>query len=276
MPPITQPLQALFESVPALITRLGLAALILILTYLISRWLAGVVAGAARRQHADAGVQQILRRLTRWSVMILGGVLAVEQVIPNVTSLLAGLGIAGLTIGFALQDVAKNLIAGILLLIQRPFELGDTIEVSGFTGSVLDINLRTTDLRAVDGRFVTIPNADVFVNPIINFSRAPSRRAQLTATLPYDSDLLAVREAAFGALQDVEGLLEDPPPEIVFRAGTENTIEFVAYYWADMNTLTYHQAETSGMQAIKQAFAQAGIELAVSTLELIKPNSEAG
>lgn len=270
MPPITQQLESLINSFPVFLSRVLLAIGILTASYLISRWLAGVLAGAARRQKADAGVQEIVRRLTRWGVMILGGVLAAEQVIPNATSLLAGLGIAGFTIGFALQDVAKNLIAGVLLLVQRPFEIGDTIEVSDFTGSVLDIKLRTTDIRTIDGRFVTIPNADVFVNPITNFTRAPSRRMEVNAGLSYRTDLRLAEEIALQALEQVDGLLEDPPPEIIFRALGENEIQFVAYFWADMGQVAYGQAQSAGVQAIKRAFDREGIEFAVPSLELVK------
>lgn len=270
MPPIAQQIEAWFAAVPQFISRWLLAFAILVAAYLISRWLAGAVVGAARRQKVDAGMQETLRRLTRWGVMVLGGVLAVEQVVPNVTSLLAGLGIAGLTIGFALQDVAKNLIAGILLLLQRPFEIGDTIEVSDFTGTVLDVKLRTTDMRAMDGRFVMIPNADVFVNPIINFTRAPSRRLEVTAGLSYRTDLQRVEEIALKALQEVDGLLEDPPPQVIFQALGENEIQFSARFWANMGQVEYNQAQSAGVQAIKAAFDRAGIDFAVPALELVK------
>lgn len=273
MPPFTQQLESLINSFPELISRSLLAIAILVVSFLASRWLARVVAGAARRQKADIGVQETLRRLTRWSVMILGGVLAIEQLIPNVTSLLAGLGIAGLTIGFALQDVAKNLIAGVLLLIQRPFEIGDSIEVSGFTGNVLDIKLRTTDIRTIDGRFVTIPNADVFVNPITNFSRAPSRRLEVSADLSYDADLHRVRQVVLEAVRDVEGLLDEPAPEVVYRSADDNVIQLVAYYWADMGQVSYAQAQSAGVLAIQAALEREGIELAVPALELLKTGS---
>lgn len=273
MPPFMQQLESFINAFPELVSRSLLAIAILAVSFLVSRWLARVVAGAARRQKAEAGVQEILRRLTRWGVMILGAVLAIEQVVPNVTSLLAGFGIAGLTIGFALQDVAKNLIAGILLLLQRPFEIGHSIEVSGFTGNVLDIKLRTTDIRTLDGRFVTIPNADVFVNPITNFSRAPSRRLEVSAGLSYRTDLRNARQLALEALAEIEGLLEDPPPEVIFRALGENEIQFVAYFWADMGKVSYGQAQSAGVQAVKDAFEREGVEFAVPSLELLKADS---
>lgn len=272
MPPFTQQLQTLLDTIPDFLSQPLLAVVILAASYLVSSWLARAVVGAARRQRVDAGVQEMLRRLTRWGVLVLGAVLAAEQVIPNVTSLLAGLGIAGLTLGFALQDVAKNLIAGVLLLVQRPFEIGDTIEVAGFTGSVLDVSLRTTDIRSTDGRFVSIPNGDVLVNPITNFNKAPSRRLEVSAGLSYHADLHHVRQVVLDALSDVEGLLEEPAPEVIYRSADENIIQLVAYYWADMGQVSYGQAQSAGVLAIRAALEREGIELAVPSLELLKAN----
>jgi small conductance mechanosensitive channel len=153
----------------------------LINRFLLSRWLSTAVRPAAGRQEHRENISLILSRLTRWAILVLGLTLAAEQIIPNVTSLLAGLGIAGFTLGFALQDVAKNFIAGLLILLQRPFEIGDVIQVSGFTGTVLDISLRTTDMRTADGLLVTIPNGDVFVSSITNYTRAPQRRIEIQA-----------------------------------------------------------------------------------------------
>ena len=113
MPPITQQLQAAWNEFPMLLSGTLLAIGILAASFLISRWLARAAASAARRQKADAGVQEIVRRLTRWGVMILGGVLAAEQVIPNVTSLLAGLGIAGFTIGCARRTSGRSTAASL-------------------------------------------------------------------------------------------------------------------------------------------------------------------
>jgi small conductance mechanosensitive channel len=93
-----------------------------------------------------------------------------------VTAFLTWLGIIGFTVGFALQDVMKNFAAGIILLIQKPFSVGEVIGVNGFDGTVLEITLRTTEMKALDGRLVTMPNADVLSNPIINYTRADRRR----------------------------------------------------------------------------------------------------
>ncbi len=262
MPPLTQQLQDLLSQFPQLLSRIALAGLILLAAFLISSWLGRAVATAARRRKADETLQTTLQRLVRWGILILGFVLAAEQVIPNVTSLLAGLGIAGFTIGFALQDVAKNLIAGLLLMLQQPFDIGDTIEVSGFTGSVVAIELRTTDLRAVDGRFVTIPNADVFASPIINYSRAPARRLEVSVPIAYGADLDQTRMVADQAISQIRGLKSDPAPEITFRQLGDAYLQLVAQYWADMEQIGYNEALDEGIRALEAALTAAGVEIA--------------
>jgi len=263
MPPLTQTLRQLFDQFPELLSRIGLAIVIVALAVVLSAWLGRAVALASERRRLDSSLQSILQRLTRWSVLVLGAVLALEQVVPNVTSLLAGLGIAGFTIGFALQDVAKNLIAGVLLLLQRPFEIGDTIEVSGFTGTVLDIQLRTIDIRALDGRYVTIPNGDVLASPIINYSRAAQRRLEIAVNVRYDTDLEAAAAAATQALQALPGLLAEPPPSVAFRSLGDAAIQLVVQYWVDVGQADYTQALDAGIRSLKRAYDQQGIDISL-------------
>jgi small conductance mechanosensitive channel len=271
MPPLSTQLQRWLTGLPDLVSRILLALGILVITLLVSAWLARAVAMAARRQHATDSVQGTLRRLIRWTVLILGGVLAIEQVVPNVTSLLAGLGIAGFTIGFALQDVAKNLIAGVLLLLQQPFEIGDTISVSGYTGEVLDVSLRTIDLRAVDGLFVTIPNADVLANPILNYSRARARRLELSVGLAYGTDLAEAEELAQRAVGSLDGLLAEPAPDVFFNALGASAVELTVYYWVDTAAVGYNQAIDGGVRALKGAFEGAGIEMSPPSMAIVHP-----
>lgn len=262
-------LQSLLEQVPDFLIQLGTGLLILLAAMLISSWLARLVSRAVEQRKADAAASETLQRLVRWSIMIIGAVLAIEQVVPNVTSLLAGLGIAGFTIGFALQDVAKNFVAGVLLLVQRPFEIGDTIEVSGFTGTVVDISLRTTDMRDVDGRYVIIPNGDVFVSPIINLSRAPYRRISVQIGVSYEADPDQVERIALQAIQSVRGLVEDPEPDVVFEALGDSAVQATVRFWANMSEIPYSQAQTDGLKAIKAAVERAGIDMPFPTQSIL-------
>jgi small conductance mechanosensitive channel len=183
--------QAMLDAIVAFLPRLGLALLVYLIAHWISTWATRLLRRRLAKQSADEELIILLQMLTRWGIRALGIVLALEQLAPGrLSTLLAGLGIAGITIGFALQDVAKNFIAGILLLLTQPFEIGDTINVNSFTGKVLAINLRSTELREVDGRYVIIPNTDIFVSPIVNFTRAPTRRIQLPLGITVSPSIL--------------------------------------------------------------------------------------
>ncbi len=101
------------------------------------------------------------------------------------TAFLTGLGILGFTVGFALQDVMKNFAAGVLLLLQKPFRVGESISVAGFDGTVTAIDLRSTEIRTFDGRIVILPNADVLNHAIVNFTRSAHRRIELPVSVAY-------------------------------------------------------------------------------------------
>lgn len=261
----------LLSSAPDLLTRLLTALLIVLAAIVLSRWLSKAVRTAAGRQEDRENISLILSRLTRWSILILGLTLAAEQIIPNVTSLLAGLGIAGFTLGFALQDVAKNFIAGLLILLQRPFEIGDVVNVSGFTGTVLDISLRTTDIRTVDGLFVTIPNGDVFVSSITNYTRAPKRRIEIQAGVSYDARPEKVKQIALEAIKEVTGLLDTPAPQVVYNNLGDSAVEISVYYWVDMLKFDFTEARDEGVRAIKAAFEQQGIDMPYPTMAVLLP-----
>ncbi|UCF61186.1 MAG: mechanosensitive ion channel family protein [Anaerolineaceae bacterium] len=251
--------------------RLGFAILVYLIARLISSSAARLIRRSMETQKRDQELIVLLEMLTRWGILALGIVLALEQLAPGrFSSLIAGLGIAGFTIGFALQDVAKNFVAGILLLIQQPFEIGDSIEVVDFGGTVLDISLRATELRTWDGRRVFIPNGDIFVSSIVNFSRAMRRRIELPIGVAPDSDLDRVARVTLDTIaKGVNGVLDDPAPQVVFSQFGESTIDFKVLYWIDTGEAGVLQAQDEGVRAIKKAFEEQGIEMPYPTHTIV-------
>jgi small-conductance mechanosensitive channel len=255
-------LDTIVNGIVAFLPRLGLAILVYLAARMISAWVSKILRRSMEQRDHDPELIVLLEMITRWSILALGVVLSLEQLAPGrFTGLIAGLGIAGFTIGFALQDVAKNFVAGILLLIQQPFGIGDAIEVAGYGGTVVDISLRSTDLQTWDGRHVLIPNGDVFVSPIVNFSRGTHRRVQISVGVAYDSDLDKVTRVALDAIKNAPGLLQDPAPSVIFSTFSDSAIEFSAYYWIDTDIASLGIAQDTGIKAIKDSFARESIEI---------------
>jgi small-conductance mechanosensitive channel len=246
---------------------------VFIISLYISAWIARLVKRSAERREADPEIVILLTRGIRWSLIVLGIIVSLEQVEFDVTGLIAGLGIAGVTIGFALQDVAKNFVAGVLLLIQQPFEIGDVVKILDYVGTVQAITLRTTDILAQDGRMVIVPNSEVFINPLINYSRTPRRRIEISAGVSYDSDLNHVTETAFRVLSKLDEVLPEPAPEVTFREFGGSTIDFIAYYWiategTGLKEANLRQAKDAGMKALKTVFEAEGIQMPFPTMEI--------
>lgn len=203
----------------------------------------------------------LLSQLSYWLVVILVAVISLQMVGFNLTAFLAGLGIAGITIGFALQDVSKNFIAGLLMLIQQPFEIGEVIEVDGYTGKVEGIDLRATQIRTADGKLVLIPNGEVMVSPITNFSQAKSRRIEISTGVAYESDPESVRQTALEAISAVPGIINQPAPEVIFHNFGNTTFDLSIYFWIDTSQTNIFAAKDAGLNLIKSAFERAEIDM---------------
>jgi small conductance mechanosensitive channel len=239
-----------------------IAGLVVLLISLYLARLAGrLTLRSLRNRHSNPEISLVVERLVRWGVITLGIVLALEQAGQNVTTLLTGLGILGFTIGFALQDISANFVSGILLLIEQPFNIGDSIEVAGNAGVVEDVNLRATRMTAFDGRHLVVPNRDILTNPIINYSRAKRRQVELDMGVSYGSDLARVRQVILDSITTVKGVLPDPAPKLVYNQFGDTTINFTLYYWLDLEVIDFFEGTSRGVMEIKSALDENGMEI---------------
>ncbi len=224
-------------------------------------WLAKVVRLTLVHRKVDHAVALLASRVARWTVITMAGFMALQQMGFDLSAFLVSLGVVGFTVGFALQDISKNLIAGLLLLLQQPFDLGDLIQISDFTGKAVNVDLRATELRLLDGKTVLIPNADVYVSPIINYTREPLRRFDLTIGVAYDSDLDFVRDTAIEVAAGIPGVLAEPAPSVVFQNFGDSSIGFTLYYWVDTHKADIFAVQNAVFLAVNAAFATRGIEI---------------
>lgn len=258
---VQEALQSLLTDAVLLLPKLLAALVIFIVGLVLAGLLSRTVRSQLRSREVDSELTLLIGQVTRWGVIVLGIAIALQQVDFDLSAFLTGLGILGFTVGFAIQDVSKNFVAGLLLLLQQPFDIGDSIEVAGYGGKVITIDLRATLLRTFDGKHLLIPNADVFTNAIINYSQTARRRIQLTAGVAYDTDLDAAEEIALTTISRIEGVLEEPGPALIFENFGESSVDFSLYYWVDANLPGVWGGTNAGVKAIKQAFEQAGIEI---------------
>ena len=260
-----QPLLSVLEQLVVDFLNLLPSLVAALVVFIIGLYLASIVRrivrGRLEKRTKNPQPIQLVSQISYWLVVLTVVIISLQMVGFNLTAFLAGLGIVGFAIGFALQDVSKNFIAGLLLLIQQPFEVDETIEVSGFTGKVMTIDIRATQIRTTDGRIVLIPNGDVIVNPITNFSQAKSRRVEISSGVAYESDPENVRQTALQAISALPGLLDEPSPEVRFQNFGSSTFDLTVYYWIDTNQTSVSAAKDAGLEAIKQAFEKAEIDM---------------
>jgi len=254
-------LQSLLTDLLVFLPRLFVALIILI----VGLYLAGLISRLVKKGLAEKKVSSqvihLLTQLTRWGILLVTVVTSLQQVNFDLTAFVAGLGVIGFALGFAVQDIAQNFIAGVMLLIQQPFEIGDFIEVNGYTGEVLTVDLRATQLKTLDGQDVLIPNGQVFSSPIVNFTHAPERRAEIEVGITYTSDLDKVARVALDAIQQLPFVLKQPKPSVAFHTFGDSSINFTVYYWYNGLELLPPAALDPGVRAIKNAFDLADITI---------------
>lgn len=254
------------RSIPNLLT----ALVIFIVSIYVARSLGRLVKRVLEARKAPEGASQLLSELTRVSVIVVGTILALQRFF-DVTAFLAGLGIIGFTVGFALQDVMKNFAAGIILLIQQPFHVDEVIGTAGFDGTVLRIDLRSTELKALDGRIVNIPNADILAHPIVNYTRADRRRIELPVGVGYKTDPDSARRAVLEAVEKVPGFVTEPPPLVGFSNFGDASLELTAFFWIDTARTNPIAARDAALSLVKEALDRKKISVASPVQALYVP-----
>jgi small-conductance mechanosensitive channel len=208
------------------------ALVVAAITLLIAR---GVRRGTMRmltRNRAQANVTILLGNLAQLGIITVG-ILAIVAIYTRDAFgwILTSFSIVGLVIGLSLQDILKNFFAGVWVLVERPFRIGDTIEVTGYSGSVEEISFRTTQLRTDDGREVIVPNGTFMTSAVVNLTRFPTRRASAWLVLPADERAIGTEEVR-EALQKVDGVAPEPPPSVELRSVADGKAQYLVSFWA--------------------------------------------
>jgi len=205
-----------------------------LIIYLVGRLVRRVSDVAANRGVADRQVRTLIHNVVTVVTYVAATLSALVVAGVNFAVLITAAGVGTVAIGLAFQDVLRNLFAGIWLLLERSFRLGDNITVADYSGVVQDITLRTTTLRTGDGRLAVLPNLTAFSNPVVNSSTYNLIQDTVSVRLPADADLeVAIREAR-DVLESVESLAKQPTPAIRPQLDGEAMVLHCSY-WLDHN-----------------------------------------
>ncbi|MBN1381580.1 MAG: mechanosensitive ion channel [Deltaproteobacteria bacterium] len=246
-----------------LITIYGLkiiaAIVILIVGCIVAKWIRSVFGRLLRKRNVDEILVSFVVSLTYWAIIAFVIIAALGQLGVQTASFIAVVGAAGLAIGLALQGSLANFAAGVLMIIFKPFKVGDYIEAGGTAGTVEGIGIFTTELKSPDNRKIIIPNAKVTSDCITNYSAKEERRVDIVAGVSYKDDLDKVRKVLEGILAEDDRILKEPAPTIGVVELGDSSVNFVVRPW--VKTADYWNVYFATQEKIKKRFDAEGISI---------------
>ena len=221
----------------------------------------GLSVRAIGRGHEERAAAQVVGRMVASVVVIAGFVYSLSVLGVRLGPLVGALGIGGVAIAFAAQSILSNFLASIILQIRRPFRLGDQVDTNDCEGIVEDVNFRTVVLRTYDGERVMVPCAEVLSKPIVNHTVLGRRRTALEVGISYDADPGEAREVLLEAVRRVDGVREQPHPEVWVESFGDSSVNLVIRFWHAPDIATTWRVRSAVAVAVKRALDQAGIEI---------------
>ena len=254
-------IEGLLEGFLRSLPLIGLGILILAAGVVFARAAGHATERGIRRAGGDQVVVNLGARLVRLVVVVAAILLALSVAGVPVGAALAGLGIVGLAIAFALQSILENFVAGIILILRKPISHGEQVVVGDHEGTVDDIDLRVTRLVDYDGELIIIPNGEVFRATIVNLTRRGSRRTRVVVGIDYRDDHDAARDVIEAAVAAAPGVIATPAPQARCIALGESSVDFEVRYWTAPDIASVVDAQDAVLRGIKTAIEAAGMTI---------------
>ena len=252
---------------------IAFALLILALSVGASMLATGGARTFLRRRIRTKLLQNVIARGAGILVFLCGAylILRVSGLTQLALTVVGGTGLIGLVVGIAFREITENFLASIFLSMQRPFETGDLVEVSGVTGYVQQLNMRTTILMTLDGNLVQIPNAGVYKSNLCNFTTNSNRREDFVVGIGYDDAINEAQEIARKVLADHTAVLNDPEPSVLADSLGMSTVNLRIYFWLNGREHSWLKVRSSVIRLVKRAFQKHGISMPDEAREVVFP-----
>lgn len=239
--------------------------LVAILIVLFSVWLGSF---AARRMRVLSRIARsnpymdgLLRGIVRGLIILAGVLVALDLLGATslVGAVLGSAGVVGLVLGFAFKDIAENYVAGVLLSLRRPFAPGDHVRIDNHEGKVVALNSRATILMTMDGNHLQLPNSLVFKSVLLNYSRNPRRRFEFETNVGARASWHDAMDTGLGALASVDGVLQDPAPNVLIRSLTDNGATLLFQAWIDQTRNDLGKTRSEAMRRVRKTLRGADL-----------------
>lgn len=248
------------ERLPEMLLSFGAKLIVALIIFFIGKWIAKAISNVVKRLMGkgkmDSNVAQFLGNLIYGVMLAFVIIAAIARLGVQTTSLVAIFGAATLAVGMALQGTLGNFSSGVMLLIFRPFKVGDSVIAGGINGKVHDIGIFATTIIPSDGRKVIVPNGKLSNDTITNFSVMPIRRIELSVNVPGNTDINAVRDLLRAVIDSESDILKDPAPAIVMTDANAAAIIFGIY--ANVKNEDYGRIHASMVEKVKLALTTKG------------------
>ncbi|MEA3342441.1 MAG: mechanosensitive ion channel [Chloroflexota bacterium] len=258
----------------AILPNIGLALVVLALFYLTAKWVRSATGRVAEAAGVSPNAALVVGRLSRWLIIIIGLLIALNIAVPSFTTgeLIQLLGIGSVAVGFAFRNVFENFLAGFLLLLSEPFQIGDQITVGDFEGTVENIETRATTIRTYDGRRVVIPNANLFTKSVTVNTAFDKRRSEYKVGIGYSDDIGQATVLILEAIASVEDICDDPAPDVLVAELADFSVNIRARWWTDSQRANVLAVQSNVITAIKSRLLENGIDLPFPTQQVLFHN----
>lgn len=238
----------------------GTAIAIFVVAILLSRFAKSGLERILRRR-IDPALATLIARLVGYLIVVIGVVYSLDSLGVAIVPILGALGIAGIALAFAFQDILENFVAGVLLQLQRPFTYGDQVKINEHEGTVDAIDSRIVTIITPVGETIKIPSATVIKSDINNYTQQGARRTSLPIGVAYGSDLESAERVLTAAVKGAEGVMEFPSPEVYLTGFGDSSIDFDIRFWHEPSIATYWKTRHAVARRVERALADEGITI---------------
>ena len=251
------------EQLVRMLPQFAIALVVIIITWLLAKGGRKIAQKLIGSTEVRPSLLTLIETVITVLIWILGLFIAATIILPGLTagSILAGLGIGAVAIGFAFQDIFENFLAGVLIMVREKMRIGDVIECEGISGKVEQITLRETYIRKLSNEVTIVPNSILFKNPVEIFTDDPGRRHEVVCGVAYDVDLDEAAKVIADAVKGCDKVDQDRGVDVFAKEFNSSSVDYLIRWWSGSKPRDGHESRDQVVRAVKAALDKAGIEI---------------